>query len=249
MDIKNVTLKLGDKDVKAFLNGVQVYPSSQPVQTIMDFNITSNDLTLDLPFKSGDVDYSGTINWGDGTTSPIIPFASHTYSSPGLYTVKVTGFILAFQFYNQLEDDLDKLVDIKQWGDVILLPSAFRESTPNANYTFSATDIPILTSDASFMFQNAISFNEDISSWDYSPVGDLTNFMTGKTSSDYSSANYDALLVKWSADASQGGLQNVVGQTGKTIDMGTIQYTSLGATARSLIIAKGWTISDGGLTL
>ena len=98
------------------------------------------------------------------------------------------------------------------------------------------------------MFQNAYAFNQDISDWDFSSCANnssLEDFMAGKTDLDYSSTYYDNLLIKWASDPSVGGLP--VGVI-STIDMGTIKYTSNGASARASILAnnKAVTINDGG---
>ena len=85
-------------------------------------------------------------------------------------------------------------------------------------------------------FEGATAFNQDISSWDISNVVDMDAFMYGKTTADYS--YYDNLLNAWS----QLTLQNY-----GNLGMGTIEYTSAGATARQDIIDNyGWNISDGG---
>jgi hypothetical protein len=75
-------------------------------------------------------------------------------------------------------------------------------------------------------------------------VSDFTNFMTGKSTANYS--HYDVLLLNWSGQILQSGV---------TLDMGSIQYTTnidpvLGysaADARQDIIDNySWTINDGG---
>ena len=87
------------------------------------------------------------------------------------------------------------------------------------------------------MFKGATSFNQDISGWDVSNVVNLENFMGGKSTADYS--YYDNLLNTWSLLTLQNGV---------TWDMGSIEYTSAGATARQDIIDNySWTITDGGL--
>jgi surface protein len=48
------------------------------------------------------------------------------------------------------------------------------------------------------MFRGASAFNQDISAWDVSQVSNFKKFMTGKTFSDYSAANLDAIYNTWS---------------------------------------------------
>ncbi len=90
----------------------------------------------------------------------------------------------------------------------------------------------------SSMFQSANAFDQDISSWDINQIGNFTNFMVSATG--LSTANYDALLVGWEAQAPL---------TGKSINFGGSKYTlgSAAATARASLISNyGWTITDGG---
>jgi surface protein len=89
------------------------------------------------------------------------------------------------------------------------------------------------------MFRSAETFNQDISTWDISSVNDLSGFMIGKTSSDYSTTNYDALLNAWSLLAVQSGVN---------ADFGEIQYTGDGEVARNVLTGSpnNWTINDGG---
>jgi len=55
-----------------------------------------------------------------------------------------------------------------------------------------------------------------------------------------STANYDALLLAWSA---QNPPNNI------NINFGTSKYTGGGAvaTARAALVSSGWTITDGGI--
>jgi len=92
-------------------------------------------------------------------------------------------------------------------------------------------------------FYNAANFNQSLSNWKANLVTTFiegsTNFMQGKTFYDYSTANYDALLIGW---ASRPVLAN------KTINFGTIKYTSAAVAARAILTSapNNWTIIDGG---
>ena len=99
---------------------------------------------------------------------------------------------------------------------------------------------------ATDMFNYQIGFNQPINNWNisgvtnFSSAGLTTGFMFGKTSDDYSSANYDALLIGWSA-------RNV--RPNQLLNMGTIKYSSAAVSARSVLTSapNNWTIVDGGL--
>jgi surface protein len=87
------------------------------------------------------------------------------------------------------------------------------------------------------MFNGATAFNQDISGWNVSSVTTMMDFMTGKSTANFS--YYDDLLNAWSALTLQNGV---------TWDMGTIEYTATGSTARANIISNySWAITDGGL--
>jgi len=94
-------------------------------------------------------------------------------------------------------------------------------------------------------FQNQTAFNQPIDNWNVSLVTSFTfqtlyGFMQGKTFEDYSSANYDALLIGWSSRPVQPNL---------AINFGTIKYSSASIAARAILTSapNNWTIVDGGL--
>jgi surface protein len=66
------------------------------------------------------------VDWGDGTTSHInssnyTTACLHTYSSPGIYTIKCRGSVACWTFYplntsSGRFGDMRKLIEISQWG-------------------------------------------------------------------------------------------------------------------------------------
>jgi len=90
------------------------------------------------------------------------------------------------------------------------------------------------------MFQIATAFNQDISAWDVSQVSDFSFFMTGKTFSNYSAVNLDAIYNTWSLLSLQLSV---------TIDFGTIKYTAAGQAGKNILLAapNNWTVNDGGI--
>jgi trimeric autotransporter adhesin len=71
-----------------------------------------------------------TIDWGDGTVPTPVTAANylvacqHTYATGGQYEVSATGSIAGFGFYNAAHaanrKDSQKLIEIRQWGDLLL---------------------------------------------------------------------------------------------------------------------------------
>lgn len=88
------------------------------------------------------------------------------------------------------------------------------------------------------LLESCTVFNQDISSWDINQSTDLSNLLN--LTLNFSTTNYDALLIAWEAQA-----PIYYG----TISFGNAKYTLGGAadTARaSLISTYGWVITDGG---
>ncbi|RZA26499.1 MAG: BspA family leucine-rich repeat surface protein [Proteobacteria bacterium] len=88
------------------------------------------------------------------------------------------------------------------------------------------------------MFEDATAFNQNIGGWDMTAATVLIDML--RYTSSMSRANYDALLIGWSA-------QNV--HTNLAFDANSYQYSAgAAATARGVLTgAKGWTITDAGV--
>jgi surface protein len=140
--------------------------------------------------------------------------------------------------------------------DALHIPSGIGSWTFNTGGNISCTNmfknstaiIPDITGwntigfqSMSSMFNNNSTINQDLSSWDITNLTSLDNFMLGVTT--LSTANYDAILIGWEAQAPP---------TSIIAGFGTTQYTkapSAAATAHaSLLSTYGWTITDGGPT-
>jgi hypothetical protein len=117
-----------------------------------------------------------TIDWGDGnvdtgvTSSEASP-ASHTYSTSGIYTVKVSGGLTQVKYDGNSARDKTKLIDISQWGSIAWTSfnSAFMGCS---NVEGSYTDTPNLSgvTDMYRMFFGASIFNSPMNDFDMSNV-------------------------------------------------------------------------------
>ena len=101
------------------------------------------------------------------------------------------------------------------------------------NQDVSDWDVSHVTS-MYYLFKNATAFNQNLGNWDVSGVMSFDNMLN---SAALSTANYDSLLIGWSALSLQSGM---------SFSAGDSRYCD-GAIARQQIIDDfGWTINDGG---
>ncbi|WP_299120935.1 BspA family leucine-rich repeat surface protein [uncultured Tenacibaculum sp.] len=110
-----------------------------------------------------------TIDWGDGIIqSNLTQTVAHTYTSPGIYTVKITGYFPHMRFAGP------NIRTVEQWGDQEWenMYSFFRNAE---NLVIKATDTPNLSkvTDMSYMFYKATNFNSNINNWDVSSVKNM----------------------------------------------------------------------------
>lgn len=166
------------------------------------WNVATNGGTITLPLVSGGT-YNFHVEWGDSSSSDIAAWnaaaKTHTYTTAGNYEVKITGTITGWRF-NQ-HTDAPKLTRISEWGPLKLVNanSYFYGCT---NLQITAPDVLDLTgitslnsmfrkcsllttvpsmdrwdvsnvTNMSYMFTDAVKFNQYIGSWD---VGKVENF-------------------------------------------------------------------------
>lgn len=202
------------------------------------------------------------VEWGDGTIDTITsydqPEITHTYPSSGIYNVKITtSSPYTFLFNNG--GDRNKMLDIKNWGNLRAVSGAFFSCF---NLTVSATDAPVIPGPSlaqcfracynlsdidvsawdlsnvnrlNVMFNGSSNVDTSFANWDINQVIDFSNFLPQAT---LSTSNYNETLISWAAQSPQ---------INKSISFGNSQYSYEAAAARqSLIDDYGWTITDGG---
>ena len=157
----------------------------------------------------GDVNVS--IDWGDNTTSVATTagVVSHTYATSGKYEIRISGSLTGFgqtNYDNSLVGD-EYLVGVSSFGDLgltsldfafwgatnlVSVPSMLPSTVVSLEDTFwdadsfnhaniGAWDTSNVTNMA-WMFENADSFNQDISDWDTSSVTDMSEMFSGASS-------------------------------------------------------------------
>lgn len=135
---------------------------------------TSNDNQITLPTTGGG--YSFDVDWGDGNFDYGVGSSNivHSYTTPGTYTVRITGDFPRMNFNGG--GDAEKLLTIEQWGNIewSSMDSAF-EGCSNLNITNPAIDTPDLSNVTNMqdMFYDCTSFNGDVTNWDVSNVQDF----------------------------------------------------------------------------
>ena len=245
----------------------------EPFVSVWDTTLGDGEPTIILPLVNGG-NYDFTVNWGDGTTDTITSWdqseKTHTYESGGQYTVTISGTIEGWNFA-MFSSNAAKITSITQWGVLRLTDDSVGtyftyctnltldtvsdvlnlSNITNLGYDFGGMfayctslttinridewDVSNVTNMVR-MFEGATSFNQDLSAWNISNVTNMQGFMYYKSTENYS--YYDNLLNSWA--------QLPLNPNGY-LDMGSIQYTLSGATARqNMIDTYGWLINDGG---
>uniref|UniRef100_UPI000A7E9EA8 BspA family leucine-rich repeat surface protein n=1 Tax=Tenacibaculum agarivorans TaxID=1908389 RepID=UPI000A7E9EA8 len=172
--------------------------------------------------------YNYNVDWGDGNiTTGVIGDATHSYVTPGIYVVRITGDFPAIFFNNS--GDKDKILTIEQWGDieweemthafygcsklditnsfidtpdlrnVNSMEGVFREATSFNGY-LPGWRIPDGLKSLSSMFEGAASFNRNINDWDFGQVDDCSSMFKNAIS-------FNQPLDGWSSNI--GGVENL----------------------------------------
>ena len=179
---------------------------------------TTADESVNVPTTGGGYNYA--VEWGDGSPQEtgLTTLATHTYTNPGDYEIRITGDFPTILFNGRPEED--KLISIEQWGNIgwTTLNAAFAGCD---NLVINATDEPNLllvtrmdemfmnatslvdaggamsqwdVSTAVFfqgMFSGAVNFNADISAWKVTGVTNMARMFSNATSFDQSLARWD----------------------------------------------------------
>ena len=143
--------------------------------------------TISLPYQSDGV-YTGTIYWGDGTTS-VNSYANrqHEFATPGNYTIIIEGQIIGFSFNNPGVNPVmaPKLLDITKWSGINFGNSGAYFSGCT-ELTITATDTPDFSGTTSLqsMFEGCTSLTDipGITSWPMYSVTDMSGMFMGATS-------------------------------------------------------------------
>ena len=176
--------------------------------------------TVVLPLINGGASaYSGTIDWGDGSTS-VLSYANrtHVYATTGIYTITISGQIEGWRQANT--GDKLKLLDVVNWGTLVIrsdqaffgcsnlavsavdaptlsttsLNSMFRSCSSLTTPNFTNWDVSSVTN-MQAMFQSSANFNGDIGSWNVSNVTNMSGIFSGASSFNQDISSWDVSSV------------------------------------------------------
>jgi surface protein len=186
----------------------EVVPPPPPPTSFISTWETTNTSTgssganqVRLPLQSNGV-YNFTVNWGDGNTDTITTFnqaeTTHTYSTPGEYTITIDGTCQGFAFENTA--DRQKLISITSFGNVIFgnyFNGIFRGCI-NLDLS-TVTDIPNLSTMNSLrgMFGGCTSLTtvNNMNSWSTSNIINLEQMFFGASSFNQPIGNWNVSNV------------------------------------------------------
>ena len=139
---------------------------------ITTWEVTSSDLSIKIDTNSFYYTYNYTVDFGDGVINTnVTGDITHTYSSAGIYTVKISGIFPSLYQSSNNSTNSEKLKSVEQWGNIQWL-SMKRMFYYCLNMVINATDVPDLSqvTDMTRMFSFCDSFNQNINNWDVSNV-------------------------------------------------------------------------------
>jgi len=144
---------------------------------VLQFNTDlGSGTTVTIPLK-GTVDV--VVAWGDGFISNYNTAGNyaHTYATPGVYTVTISGTLTG---YGSSIADNTMLSALLSWGDTGLTDTsyAFYNAT---NLVLVPANIPATVTNTSYMFAGASSFNSDISTWNTRSITNMESMFDEAT--------------------------------------------------------------------
>jgi surface protein len=142
---------------------------------IFEITTTESDESVTIPTNGAGYNYKATVSDGQ-VFENVTGDQAIVFAVAGVYKVAISvenGGYFPTIYINNNADDLN-FTDVKQWGNIAW--TSFSNSFNGAsNLVGSFTDAPDLSSVTSmlFAFQNAQSFNGNLSGWNMSNITDL----------------------------------------------------------------------------
>ena len=170
----------------------------------------SNDNQITIPTYTSQsweeiLEYDYTIDWGDGKSDlNVTGDITHTYDSPGIYTVSISGDFPRIYFDGwEIEKDNNKILTVEQWGNYgwASLQGAFYNCS---NLNVLALDTPNLTwvESLSQMFYNCTSLegNSSFNDWNTQNVNEMSGVFAYATQFNQPLYSWDVSNVRYFFD-------------------------------------------------
>ena len=211
---------------------------------ITTWETTTNDESITIPTFANGFNYY--ISWGDGAEDfGQTGDATHTYATPGTYTVKIAGSF-PHLYFNDTGDKL-KIKSIEQWGAIGWgsLSSAFEGCSA---LVYNATDAPNLNNVGrmDMAFANCTSFNPaDLNNWDVSGIAYMQSMFSGATLFNAAIDTWEVSQVrdlKYMFSGATSFNQDISGWTINTQPGMTLEGVFSGATSFNQPIGS-WTVN------
>jgi len=167
---------------------------------VSTWETTTASESITLPYYATG-SYSGTIDWGDSTTS-VNSFATstHIYATPGIYTVTICGRIAGWNFSTTPASDA-KIISVVTWGQLTLGDDTGGYFSGCTNLDLSSvTDTLDLFGTGITNFQDmflgctSLTTINNINLWDTSAITNMAQMFYGCTSFNQS-LSFDTLIV------------------------------------------------------
>ena len=122
--------------------------------------------------------YDYSVDWGDDQfNNNVTSNITHTYETPGVYTISIIGNFPA-QVNGFTNSDAGKLLTIDQWGSIpwLSMSNAYQDCRL---MTYNATDTPDLSQVTSMsgMYSSCSLFNGNMNNWNVSNVSNFSNLL------------------------------------------------------------------------
>lgn len=177
--------------------GETLNPSTTPFVTTWTFNAPQSITIYTFDY----FDYNFNIDWGDGTANQnVTGDIPHFYSTPGVYTISITGIFPYFRLCDIGQDincsNFQRITSIESWGD-----QEWRYMNSSFQYarflTINASDVPDLSNvtDMSKMFSNAEDMNTNLNNWDVTNITNMSELFRGAETFNQPLDNWDVSQV------------------------------------------------------
>jgi surface protein len=184
--------------INPYLNASAPIADSRFIFTVNTQNLSTGSTALGifrLPLTSAST-INATVDWGDNTSDLITVWnqaqTTHTYTTGGVYEIKISGVINGFAFSDT--NDKLKILNISNWGTFNLsLTATFNGCS---NLTSNAIDAPLITTFSLVQtFRNCTVFNGNISNWNVSSANNFSGIFSNASAFNQNISSWNTANV------------------------------------------------------